>query len=220
MLVFRPSKISGNDASAKNPKEVAGPVSCISYILLCTSCFVYSLRWLFQAYVADKATCVAVSCLKFSAPKTSLCTPFEFSCFQGPSFAKECPSAPSSFDDSDDEEELLRPSSALVAVFGLAVQEEQSTEPIPVEDVEVPYDPFDEASIYCKYIYIYITACSLIFSSSNSGIWAQAEWEPNIVLPNMDHHDPTWWMRDDRDDGDWFPAEKDILLIFIVNPTS
>lgn len=190
MLVFRPSKISGNDASAKNPKEVAGPVSCISYILLCTSCFVYSLRWLFQAYVADKATCVAVSCLKFSAPKTSLCTPFEFSCFQGPSFAKECPSAPSSFDDSDDEEELLRPSSALVAVFGLAVQEEQSTEPIPVEDVEVPYDPFDEASIYCKYIYISLHAASFfqvqiaVFGRRKNGSptsYSQT-WMPKILL--------------------------------------
>jgi len=70
---------------------------------------------------------------------------------------------------------------------------------------------------YTVNIYIYITACSLIFSSSNSGIWAQEEWEPNIILPDMDAEDPTWWM---RDDGDWFPKEKDILLIFIVNPSS
>ena len=46
-----------------------------------------------------------------------------------------------------------------------------------------------------------VTACSFIlnfiFASSNSYIWPQDEWEPNIVLPNMDAEDPTWWMRDD-----------------------
>ena len=142
MLVFRPSKISGRDASAKNPKEVSGHVmphtshtfSCLLHVLF--------IPVAFQDFVAEKATCVGVGVFWFEIR----CPQKMFIASKGSSFAKDFQHAPSSFDETDDEEELLQPSSALVAAFGIVAQEEQWTEPVPHGDVEVPNDPFDEAS--------------------------------------------------------------------------